>query len=150
VTRWEPIAAICVVAAITAGCRDRSPTSPSPTARAPETITLTGTLTDRVHGTGTLRIIGAGRDGIYIGSWVFETAGAAQGGTALINLTMIGERTPAIILQPSTPPCPGSPAASLATFGLVLTGSPMTMSGTSNHITCEGALVEGRVELVRQ
>ncbi len=146
------------VTLVTAGaCGDSSrPTAPTPPpALGERTGTWVGTLTDRLNGTGSIRLlledrpVGSGHSFVG-GTWSASFPQAARNDAGTFGGAISGSVV-SLLLTPTTPPVcgPGFLSSLAGSFSLTLHAGSTSMAGSSSYITCNES-ADGRVELTKQ
>jgi hypothetical protein len=147
-----------VVPLAAVACRDSSgPTGPTPPPPAVGELTgsWVGTLTDRLHGTGSVRLLledrpfGPGQS-FLTGAWSasFPQVDRSHGGR--FAGTTAGSDVSLHLVSTSRLPCPPGFLSDLpASFLLTLQAGTPTMMGMSRYFACNEQ-ADGRVELTKQ
>lgn len=152
------LAVLCVAALAPVACASSSPTGPTgPAASGPRTGVWSGTVSDPVNGTGTLRIelsdypLDSARS-LLSGSWSTAYADATKNGSGSLSGTATGA-TIALAMNPATPPqCPPGTvfrAAAGSYLSTALSQGATTIAGSYLLTTCDGS-ASGTLDLRKQ
>jgi hypothetical protein len=152
------LAVLCVAALAPAACASSSPTAPTgPAASGPRTGVWSGTVSDPVNGTGTIRIelsdypLDNARS-LLSGTWSTAHTDATKNGSGALSGTAMGA-TVALAMNPSTPPpCPPGTlfgAAAGSYISTALSQGATAITGSYLFTTCDGS-ASGTLDLRKQ